>query len=152
MRQRLVLQMYTEINRILQHWLINLNPSMDKWLHPLLSMRWNYLFISKFQRLHRWNLRMDKKFQITFCWACYYLPILGLKLTYVKVVPCRKYPSDPVSISYSDVTNHCKLDCLFNRSTRLTSWKYQSSARPTLCEQVRGIPALRTVQWSENGM
>ena len=40
---------------LLQRW-VNLNPNMDKWLHPLLSMGWIYLSIAKPQRLHRWSL------------------------------------------------------------------------------------------------
>ena len=36
------------------------NPSMDKWLHPLLSMGWNYISISKRQQRIRWSLGTDK--------------------------------------------------------------------------------------------
>ena len=38
---------------------INLNPGMDKYLHPLWSVGWNDLSITKPQRLHRWILGMD---------------------------------------------------------------------------------------------
>ena len=38
----------------------NFNPSMDKELHPLQRVGWNYLSIPKLQRLHRWSLGMDK--------------------------------------------------------------------------------------------
>ena len=40
--------------------LVDIYPSMDKYLHPLESMGWNYLPISQLQRLHRWSLGMDK--------------------------------------------------------------------------------------------
>ena len=33
----------------------NFNASMDKQLHPLQSVVWNYLYILKLQRLHRWS-------------------------------------------------------------------------------------------------
>ena len=35
-------------------------PDMDEQLHILKSVGWNYLPISKLQRLHRWSLGMDK--------------------------------------------------------------------------------------------
>ena len=38
----------------------NLNPSMDKSLDPQKSVGWNYLSITKLQRLHRLSLGMDK--------------------------------------------------------------------------------------------
>ena len=38
----------------------NFYPSLDKLLHPLLSVGWNYLFIPKLQQLHCWSLGMDK--------------------------------------------------------------------------------------------
>ena len=40
----------------------NFNPSMDKWLHVLQSVGWNYLSIPKLQRCNRWSLGMDKWF------------------------------------------------------------------------------------------
>ena len=46
-------------------------------------MRWNHLSISKLQRLHRWNLRMDKYYNPTHYNGCNYLTILGLKLIHV---------------------------------------------------------------------
>ena len=36
------------------------NSSMDKYLHPLQYMRWNYLPISKLQRWNHWSLGMDE--------------------------------------------------------------------------------------------
>ena len=39
---------------------INLNPIMDKQLHPIIIVGWDYLSISKHQQCSRWNLRMDK--------------------------------------------------------------------------------------------
>ena len=45
-------------------------------------MGWNYLFIPKLQRLHRWSLGMDKYFHPTLNRACDYLSMLGLKLNY----------------------------------------------------------------------
>ena len=38
----------------------NFNPSMDKLLHAQKSVGWNYLSIPKLQRLHCWNLGLDK--------------------------------------------------------------------------------------------
>ena len=38
----------------------NFNPSIDKSLCPLWSLRWNYLSIPKLQRLDHWSLGMDK--------------------------------------------------------------------------------------------
>ena len=46
-------------------------------------MGWNYQFIPKLQRLHRWNLGMDKYFQHTVYSACDYLSLLGLNLVHV---------------------------------------------------------------------
>ena len=40
--------------------LINFDPNMEKYLHPLLSVEWNYLSITKLQRYSRWSLGMDK--------------------------------------------------------------------------------------------
>ena len=34
------------------------NPSMDNWSHAQQSVGWNYLSISKLQRLHHWSLGM----------------------------------------------------------------------------------------------
>ena len=47
------------LGSILLLW-INCNPSMDKKLHPLLSVAWPYISISKFQLLHHWNLGRGK--------------------------------------------------------------------------------------------
>ena len=38
----------------------NVNPSMDKQLHPLQTVGWKYLSIPKLQWLHRWSLGMDE--------------------------------------------------------------------------------------------
>ena len=46
-------------------------------------MGWNYLSIPKLQRLHGWNLRMDKWFHPTLYTGCNYLFMLGLKLNHV---------------------------------------------------------------------
>ena len=48
---------------------INLNPSMDKWLHTHKNVGWNNLSIPKLQWLHRWCLGMDNSFHLTL----YYL-------------------------------------------------------------------------------
>ena len=39
---------------------INFNLSMDKLLHQLYGVDWNYLFISKLPQCSRWSLGMDK--------------------------------------------------------------------------------------------
>ena len=39
----------------------NLNSIRDKWSHTQLSDGWNYLSISKHQRLHPWSLGMDEQ-------------------------------------------------------------------------------------------
>ena len=62
----------------------NFNPSMDKQLHPLWSVGWNYLSIPKLQRCNRWSLGMDKQFHLTLYQTCNYLSMLGLKLNHVK--------------------------------------------------------------------
>ena len=46
-------------------------------------MEWNYLYIPKLQRLHRWILGMDKQFHPTHYRTCDYLSMLGLKLNHV---------------------------------------------------------------------
>ena len=38
---------------------INFNPHMEKSLHPLLCVGWNYLSFPKLQRLHNWSLGMN---------------------------------------------------------------------------------------------
>ena len=43
-----------DLGPLLLTW-INFNPSMDKWLHPLYCVGWNYLAIPKL-----WSLGMDK--------------------------------------------------------------------------------------------
>ena len=43
-----------------KHGLTLFNPRMDKWLHALLGVGWNYLSIPKLQRFYRWSLGMDK--------------------------------------------------------------------------------------------
>ena len=53
----------------------NLNPSTDKYLHPLKSVGRNYLSIPKLHRLHHWSLGMDKWFNRKPYWACGYLPM-----------------------------------------------------------------------------
>ena len=67
---------------LLPKW-FNFNPSMDKWLHPLSSVRSNYLSIPKFRWLHRWSLGMDKFDPTLYC-ECEYFSVLGLKLKRVK--------------------------------------------------------------------
>ena len=62
---------------------INFNPSMAKYLHPILSVGWNYISIHKLQRRSRWSLWMDKKFHHTFYWACNYFSMPGTKSIYV---------------------------------------------------------------------
>ena len=46
-------------------------------------MGWNYLSITKLQRLHRWRLVMDKYFHPTLYLGCNYIFMLGLKLIHV---------------------------------------------------------------------
>ena len=46
-------------------------------------MGWNYLSISKLQRLHRWNLAVDRSFHHTIDSGCNYFSKLGLKLIHV---------------------------------------------------------------------
>ena len=52
-------KMFTHMCPSLLTW-FDFNPSMDKQLHPLQHVGWNFLFIPKLQRLHRWSLGMDK--------------------------------------------------------------------------------------------
>ena len=62
---------------------VNFNPGMDKWLHPLWCVEWNYLSIPKPQRLHRWGLGMDKYLHLPLYLACDYLSMLVSKLNHV---------------------------------------------------------------------
>ena len=70
--------------------LVNFNPSMDTYLHPLQSVRWNYLFIPKLQRYHRWSLGMNNWFHPTCYCGHDHLSMLALKLNHVsKMGPCQ---------------------------------------------------------------
>ena len=60
---------------------INYNPSMDKWLHQLWSVAWNYLSILEFQWCSRWSLGMDKTPHTLM--GCDDLSIMGLKIIHV---------------------------------------------------------------------
>ena len=51
---------------------INFNPSMDKELHALLTVGWNYLSIPKLKQCNHRSLGMDKLFHPTLNWACNY--------------------------------------------------------------------------------
>ena len=63
---------------------INFNPSVDKQLHPLLSVGWNYISIpTKLQWLHCQSVGMDKLFHPTLYLTCDYLSMPG-----IKVNPC----------------------------------------------------------------
>ena len=92
--------------------------SMDKWLHPLLSMGWSYISIPKLQRLHRWSLGMDKSFHPTLYWAYDHLSMMGLKLIPVnKRAPwrycwCHLEYGNPVWWEYFH-NNETSLDKLF---------------------------------------
>ena len=62
-------------------------------------MGWNYLSISKLQRLHCWSLGMDKLFHPTVYNGCNYLSMLGLKLNQVsKRGPWCQWPLQHGSI------------------------------------------------------
>ena len=56
---------------------------MDKYLHSLQCVEWNYLSIPKLQQLYRWSLEMDKQFHPTVYNGYNYLSMLGLKLNHV---------------------------------------------------------------------
>ena len=49
----------------------------------MISAWWHYLSIPKLQRLHRWNLGMDKYFHPTLYWAGDYLSMLGFKFIHI---------------------------------------------------------------------
>ena len=61
----------------------NFNPIMDNESHALLCVGWNYLFIPKLQRWHRWSLGMDKWLHPILYNGCDYLSMLGFKLNHV---------------------------------------------------------------------
>ena len=52
-------------------------------LHPLKSVGWICLSVSKRQRCSRWSLGIDTHVHPTLYWACKYLSMLGLKLIHV---------------------------------------------------------------------
>ena len=56
------------------------NSITDKYSRAQLSVGWNYLFIPKLQWSHRWRLRRDKLFHLTFCDGRNYSSLLRLKL------------------------------------------------------------------------
>ena len=66
---------------------------MDKFSHVQQSVWWNYLSITKLQRLHCWSLGMDKYFHHKLCKRCYYLSMLGFKSSRVSKndIPVRTY-------------------------------------------------------------
>ena len=79
---------YEYTNILIQR--IHLNMSPVKWLILIIMWRvgWNFLSISKLQRLHRWILRMDKLFHPTLYSGCNYLFKLGLRSIHViKQIP-----------------------------------------------------------------
>ena len=79
---------------------INLNCSMDRWSHAQLRVGWNYLFIPKLQRLHRWSLRMGKWFHSTLYDGWNYFSPLWLELLHGPCSPflCpMKYKHDIIS-------------------------------------------------------
>ena len=55
---------FADQGSILFTW-IDFNLSMDNSLHPLWSVRWNYVSIPKLQLLNRWSLGVDKYFHPT---------------------------------------------------------------------------------------
>ena len=75
---------------------INFNPSMDKLLHPLWNLGWNYLSIPRLQRLHSWSSGMDYQFHPTHFWLCDYLSRLILKLIYVS----KRGPMNMATVIY----------------------------------------------------
>ena len=75
---------------------------MDKQLHSLISVRWNYLSISKLQRCNRWSLGMDKQFHPTLYWKCEHLIMLGLKSTHVD----KRGPRYAIFIYYHMYSNY----------------------------------------------
>ena len=67
---------------------------MNKYLHPLQNVGWNFLSILKLQRMNLptdsqtsmvtlLKFESDKNFLPILYWACDYLPMLGLKLIHV---------------------------------------------------------------------
>ena len=56
---------------------------MDKQSHVQESVELNYLSIPKLQRLHCWNLGMDKQLNPKLYDGCNWLCILGFKLIYI---------------------------------------------------------------------
>ena len=98
----------------------NFNPSVDKYLHPLWSVGWNYLPIPKRQQCNHWSLGMDKRFHLTLYWACDYLSMLGFRLIHVNK---RDYST---SKDYTSVTSHgcleVKANCLFTNTLKCPCW------------------------------
>ena len=79
---------------------------MDKSLHPLYSVGWNYLSIPKLQWYSCWSLAMDKQFHPTLYWAYDYWDLLihtwiksNLWITYHSAYICIKKYSHYLSIS-----------------------------------------------------
>ena len=72
----------------------NFNPSMHKYLHPVLRVGWSYLSIPKLQRCNRWSLGMDKWLHPTHYNGCNYLSMLGFKLNHISKIghsSCHQY-------------------------------------------------------------
>ena len=61
----------------------NFNLSMDKQLHTLKTVGWNYSSIPKLQRLYRRILGMKNQFHPTLYNGCDYISMLGLKLNHI---------------------------------------------------------------------
>ena len=56
-------------------------------IHVPVKVRWNYLFIPKLQRLHRWSLGMENYFVSELYDGCNYLSMLGFELIHVSKRP-----------------------------------------------------------------
>ena len=85
---------------------------MDKRLHPLWNVGWNYLSIPKLQRMNRWSLGMDKELHITLNWTCDYLSMLGLKLQHVS--KGGPWYIDKLSRWFTEIIhNHVRTECIF---------------------------------------
>ena len=58
---------------------INFYPNINKQLHPLWCVGWNYLSIPQLQRWNLWSLGKDMQFHPTLYRACNHLSMLGSK-------------------------------------------------------------------------
>ena len=103
-------------------------------------MEWNHLSISKFQRLRRRRLKMQKQFHTIFYNGFNYLSTLGLKLNHVS----KRDPGICVRACVQDVVYYLLyLDYLITTTCELTQYGPVTMIVPASGHQVRCIPRVQ---------